>query len=289
MIQRSKMPNAMIRLMRLDKPTGIWLLMWPCFWSAALASTGLPSVATLLWFALGAAVMRSAGCVVNDLVDKDIDAQVARTRTRPLASGEVTPREAVVLIILLLVLGLFILLQLNTHLLFWSPLALVLVGTYPFMKRITWWPQLFLGFTFNLGALFGWIAVTGSPDIAAWVLYAGAICWTIGYDTIYAHQDADDDQRIAVKSTALRFGSNSRAMIAYFYAGFMVLLLGCGILTASGPVYYLGLAVAAAHLVWQVLTVQFTDSTSCLRHFKSNGWLGLIVFLGILFDRIVGL
>lgn len=287
MIQRDKMVFHLIRLMRLDKPTGIWLLMWPCFWGVALASDGMPNSAMLLWFALGAVALRSAGCVINDLADRDIDKQVARTQDRPLASGAVTPAQAIGLVIILLLVGLIVLLNLHPNLLYWSPLAIGLVVTYPFMKRITWWPQLFLGFTFNLGALFGWIAVHGQPDAAAWVLYAAAICWTVGYDTIYAHQDVDDDMRISVKSTAIRFGDDSRMMITLFYIGFVVLLLGCGILTESGPIYYLGIACVAAHLSWQLMTVQFNDSANCLRRFRSNALPGLILFMAIVGDHSI--
>jgi 4-hydroxybenzoate polyprenyltransferase len=273
------------RLMRLNKPTGIWLLLWPCFWSVALASDHWSSINILLLFAAGAAVMRSAGCVINDIVDRDIDAQVARTRDRPIASGAVRRLEAVGLTIVLLLIGLVILLQLHPNLLYWSPIALILVFTYPFMKRITWWPQAFLGLTFNLGVLFGWIAVQGTLDLPAIVLYLAAICWTIGYDTIYAHQDMDDDLRISVKSTAIRFGNNSRSMIAGFYTVFVVLLLGVGITAAAGPIYYTGVALTAAHLSWQVVTVQLEDSSSCLTRFRSNSWLGFILFSGILLDH----
>jgi 4-hydroxybenzoate polyprenyltransferase len=278
--------SPMIRLMRLDKPIGIWLLLWPCLWGVVLSSSRWPSFSILFWFALGAVVMRSAGCIINDMIDRNIDKQVARTASRPLASGEISMKQACMLLAGLLAIGLFILTRLHANLLFWSPIALLLVGAYPFMKRITWWPQAFLGLTFNLGALFGWIAVHGYPALPAWILYAGAICWTIGYDTIYAHQDKADDLRVGVKSTAIRFGNDSRMWVTGFYALFITLLFGAGITSASGPLYYIGVALASAHLFWQAITVKLDDSASCLSRFRSNSWLGLILFAAILADRV---
>ncbi len=275
------------RLMRLDKPAGIWLLMWPCFWGVSLATENWPSLMLLLLFALGAVIMRSAGCMINDLVDRGIDAEVARTRTRPLASGAVSRPEAIILTGLLLVLGLLIAWSIHHRLLYWSPLVLALIVAYPYMKRFTWWPQAFLGITFNLGVLFGWIGVAGAPDLPAFALYLGAVCWTIGYDTIYAHQDIEDDMRLGVKSTAIRFGDNSRAMIGGFYALFAVLLLGAGITAEVGPVYYIGVALAIAQLSWQVLTVELDKPASCLARFKSNTWLGMILFLSMVMDRVI--
>ena len=267
--------------MRLDKPIGIWLLMWPCWWSLALASNGLPQPYMLALFALGALVMRSAGCIVNDLADRKIDIKVERTKTRPLASGAITPYQAVACIGFLLAIALLIALQLHPNLLFWAIGSLGFVVAYPFMKRITWWPQAFLGFTFNIGALFGWIAIHGEPASVVWLLYIAGIFWTIGYDTIYAHQDIEDDLRIGVKSTAIRFGKHSRLAIGICYGLMLLALVGVGLIAQLNWYYYAGLGLIGTHLLWQVLTADLQNPASCLTRFKSNQWLGLILFATI--------
>src|SRR5690349_2337918 len=209
--------DCYLRIMRLHQPTGVWLLMWPCWWGVALASPEFPSVLTLFLFFFGAFLMRPMGCVINDLFDRDLDRQVARTKDRPLASGEITTGEALRLVLYLLLLALGVALLLGKAVLFWSMAALPLVVLYPLMKRITWWPQLFLGLTFNWGALVGWVAIRGQVELPAVLLYLGGVFWTLGYDTIYAHQDKADDQAAGIKSTALRLGKNTKPALIGFY------------------------------------------------------------------------
>lgn len=269
-----------LRLMRLHQPVGIWLLLWPCWWSLALANETSPAVFAL--FALGAVLMRAAGCIINDMADRRLDAQVERTKNRPLASGELSMRQAAALLSLLLALAFAVALALGPAALLWAVLALPLVALYPFMKRISWWPQLFLGLTFNWGALMGWAAVRGTVEWPAVALYIGGVFWTLGYDTIYAHQDKADDARAGVKSTALRLGRRSRPAIAAFYAaalGFWLLVGG-----ASGA-YYLGLFAVSLHFFWQIRTVDFADPLSCRRIFRSNAALGALMLAGILTAR----
>ncbi len=272
--------HAYLRLMRLDKPVGIWLLLWPCWWSVTLAADALRFDLLALFF-IGAVVMRSAGCIINDMVDRDIDAQVERTKTRPLASGEVSMREAWVLIGFLLTLALVVALMLGWQVVVLGALWLPLVAAYPWMKRITGWPQLFLGITFNAGALFGWMAAGQEIGLPALILYGGAICWTLGYDTIYAFQDMKDDVRLGVNSTARTLGKHSRWWIAGFYGIFMLSLLACGYVLSKPSVYYLLLLPAGLHLVWQVYALHPEDEALCHRMFKANSWTGAWIFLAI--------
>lgn len=267
--------NPYVRLMRLHQPVGIWLLLWPCWWSLALASDGFPDIIMLTLFALGALVMRSAGCIINDIADRDFDRQVERTRARPLASGELTLRQAILLLTALLFLSLIVAVMLGASVVLWAALSLPLVATYPLMKRITWWPQLFLGLTFNWGALIGWVAMQGEIEWPAMILYAGGVFWTLGYDTIYAHQDKKDDARIGVKSTALRLGNKTKPVIFVFYtlSALLWLMAGAEALLLV-PVY--------AHFLWQILTVDLSSPVSCLSRFKSNMWLGLLIFIAFL-------
>ncbi len=283
-----------LRLMRLDRPIGTWLLLLPCWWGLALASAaGLaghgiwwPDLWQMALFAAGAVVMRGAGCTVNDILDRDFDAMVARTRTRPIPSGEITVPQALAFLVAQLLVGLAILLQFNWPTIWLGVASLALVFPYPLMKRITWWPQLFLGLTFNWGALMGWMAVTGDATpasmIPAAILYAAGICWTLGYDTIYAHQDKADDVLIGVKSTALRFGDASRRWIAGFY-GLTVIGIAAAAQSAGLSVWYLPpLAVAALQLAWQVARWEPDDPADCLRMFKSNRAFGLLVLVGLI-------
>jgi 4-hydroxybenzoate polyprenyltransferase len=273
-----------LRLARLDRPIGTWLLLFPCWWSLALARPGWPDgywLGLLALFAVGAVVMRGAGCAVNDILDRDLDAQVERTRRRPIPSGAVTVRQAAVFVVLLLLMGLLVLLQLPPMAIGLGVASLVLVFTYPLMKRITWWPQAFLGLTFNWGALLGWAAVTDSVSAPALWLYLAGIAWTLGYDTIYAHQDKEDDARIGVKSTALRLGRSSRPWIAGFY-GVTVVGLGLAQATAGlNPLFLVGLLAAAGQLAWQLWRWNPDDPGDCLLRFKSNRWFGWLVLAGI--------
>lgn len=268
-----------LRLARLDRPIGTWLLLWPCWWAIAMAS-GAPAL--LAVFALGAIVMRGAGCTFNDIVDRDLDAKVARTANRPLPSGAVSVTGAWAFLLAQGGVGLLILLSLNPFAIAVGVASLLPVALYPFMKRITYWPQLFLGIAFNWGALLGWAAATGALAAPAVALYLGGIFWTLGYDTIYAHQDKEDDALIGVKSTALKFGENSKPAIALFYAATIGLFALAGWLAGMGWGFWPLLALAGAHLGWQVVRLESDNPVNCLRLFRSNRDFGALVFVAIL-------
>jgi 4-hydroxybenzoate polyprenyltransferase len=277
-----------LRLARADRPIGFFLLALPCFWSVALAglSTGAayPDPWLLFLFALGAIVMRAAGCTYNDIVDRDIDAKVARTRARPLPSGQVSLTEAALFMGLLSLIGLAVLLSFNRFTVLLGLAVLPIVALYPFVKRVSDWPQAVLGLAFNWGALLGWAAVLARLDWAAVVLYAGAVAWTIGYDTIYAHQDREDDDLIGLKSTALKFGRATKPWLAALYGLAWLAIVAAGIMAGAGIVFLLGMVLAAAHLVWQVVSLDIDDAENCLARFRSNRDLGLIVFGAIVLD-----
>jgi 4-hydroxybenzoate polyprenyltransferase len=277
-----------LRLARLDRPIGSWLLLIPCWWSAGLAAIAardaLPSAWHLLLFFIGAFAMRGAGCTWNDIVDRDLDGRVERTRSRPIPSGQVSARQAAAFLVAQALVGLVVLLQFNSFAIAAGIASLGIVAVYPFMKRITYWPQIVLGLAFSWGALMGWAARFGRLDAAAYVLYAGAISWVIGYDTIYAHQDREDDALIGIKSTALLFGPRTKPMLAIFY-GLAVALIGvAGVLAGAGAAFALGLAAFAAHLTRQIVRLDIDDPDDCLRLFKSNRDAGLILFAGMLLD-----
>ena len=270
--------RAWLRLARLDRPIGTWLLLWPCWWAIALAQG---DVWLLLLFALGAVVMRGAGCTFNDIVDRDLDAQVARTANRPLPSGAISVFGAWIFLIAQCGVGLAILVSLNDFAIVLGVASLLPVAVYPFMKRITYWPQLFLGIAFNWGALLGWAAVTGTLAPSAIWLYLGGIFWTLGYDTIYAHQDAEDDALIGVKSTALKFGAHSKVFIAGFYAAALALFALAGWSAGMGWGFWPILGLAGAHLTWQVVQLESGNAVNCLRIFRSNRDFGAILFIAI--------
>jgi 4-hydroxybenzoate polyprenyltransferase len=277
-----------LRLARADRPIGFFLLALPCFWSVALAGRSIgvpyPDPWLLLLFAVGALAMRGAGCTYNDIVDRDIDAQVARTQSRPLPSGQVTVTAAVIFMLALCLVGLAVLLSLNTFSI-WLGLGVIpIVALYPFVKRISHWPQAVLGLAFNWGALMGWAAVLGGLDLAPLVLYAGAIAWTIGYDTIYAHQDREDDELIGMKSTALKFGRTTMKWLVLFYGVAWLAITAAGLLAGAGIAFLLGMAVAAAQLAWQVATLDIDDADNCLARFRSNRDFGVIVFVAAALD-----
>jgi 4-hydroxybenzoate polyprenyltransferase len=272
-----------LRLMRLDRPIGTWLLLLPGWWSIALAARGWPDPRLLFLFGIGAVVMRGAGCTFNDIVDRDFDGQVARTAARPIPSGAVTPRQAVLFLGLQLLVGFFILLQFNTTSVLLGAASLVLVFTYPFMKRITYWPQAWLGLTFNWGALLGWAAAGGGVHPAPVLLYLAGIFWTLGYDTIYAHQDKQDDALIGVRSTALRLGATTPSWLVGFYVLAMLLLVLAGWQAGLSWPFYPLLATAGVQLAWQMRTLDIDDPADCLEKFKSNrifGWLAMIAIVG---------
>ncbi len=276
-----------LRLARLDRPIGTWLLLLPCWWSIALANVGqsgnLPDPKLMGLFAVGALVMRGAGCTLNDLVDRDFDAKVARTRLRPIANGDISVNQAAVFLVVQLLVGLIVLVQLNNFAIALGISSLGLVALYPFAKRFTYWPQLVLGLTFNWGALLGWAAIHGALSWPPVLLYIAGVFWTLGYDTIYAHQDKEDDILIGVKSTALKFGDTTRGWLVGFY-GLAVLLIYLAVDT-SNPVWpFYGIAsLAAMHLVWQIIKVDIDDPAKCLIIFKSNRDFGLILFVAIVF------
>ncbi len=273
-------------LMRLDRPIGTWLLYWPGAWSVALAGV-YGRWDLLLWLGLGAFAMRSAGCVYNDIVDRELDRSVERTRLRPLASGRVSVTAAWALAAALCLIGLVVLLQLNRTAQIIALASIALVAAYPFMKRITWWPQIVLGLAFSWGALMGWAAVFARLDAAALLLYAGSIAWVIGYDTIYAHQDAEDDALIGIKSTALLFGARTHRALMVLYA-MAVVLIGLALALAGARWFaWIGLAAFAVHLVWQIRRLDISDPALCLRIFKSNRDAGLLLFAGLLVDAVM--
>jgi 4-hydroxybenzoate polyprenyltransferase len=279
-----------LRLARLDRPIGSWLLLMPCWWSAALADlaahAAVPSVWHMILFFIGAFAMRGAGCTWNDIVDRDLDARVERTRSRPIPSGQVTVGQAAAFLIAQALVGLLVLIQFNTFAIATGIASLVIVVVYPFMKRITYWPQIVLGLAFSWGALMGWAAAFGRLDLPAFVLYAGSIAWVIGYDTIYAHQDREDDALIGIKSTALLFGERTKPILSVFFSLAVVLIGYTGYLVGSGPVFFAGLLAFAAHLAWQVRRLDIRDPDLCLVLFKSNRDAGLILFVGLLLGGI---
>ncbi|HEX8572240.1 MAG TPA: 4-hydroxybenzoate octaprenyltransferase [Allosphingosinicella sp.] len=269
-------------LMRLDRPIGAWLLFWPCAWGVALAGLGPNGFALILWLALGAWAMRSAGCVWNDIVDRDLDSKVERTRLRPLASGRASLGGAAILLAMLVLVGLIVLLQLGRTAQFVALASLAPVAAYPFMKRITWWPQAWLGLVFSWGALVGWPAVRGELDWAAVLLWAGSVFWVIGYDTIYALQDREDDALVGVKSSALALGRHARAGIAISYL--VALALWAAALWRVRPdgLSLVALVPVALHLGWQVAALKSAQGEDALAKFRSNRFAGFVMFLSCL-------
>lgn len=278
------------RLARLDRPIGIWLLFWPCVWGLGLAAVSAPErgfgwVAAILML-IGAAVMRGAGCTLNDIADRDIDAAVARTRSRPIPSGQVTTRQAFYFLIAQLLLGALILFMFNRFTVWAGVASLVLVAIYPFMKRVTWWPQAFLGLAFSYGALVGWSSQMGSIDWPAIWLYLGTICWVIGYDTIYALQDAEDDALVGVKSTALLFGDNVRPIVSVFYVAAVLLWLMAALSAGGGIVVAVVMLVPAGLLAYQVMTLDADSEESAKMRFYLNHYVGIALSLGLLAEWV---
>jgi 4-hydroxybenzoate polyprenyltransferase len=263
-------------LARFDRPIGWWLLFWPCLWGVLLAGGAISHWHIAAWMLLGAIAMRGAGCVYNDIVDRDLDVQVARTANRPLASGAVTPKAAWIWLIALCGIGLIVLFQLNLNAQLLALGSLILVAAYPFMKRITWWPQIWLGLVFSWGALVGWIAVVGHAQAAMFWLYAGSVFWVIGYDSIYAMQDREDDALVGIRSSALRMGRHIRGGVALCY---MLTVIGWGgaiWCVRPQPLALLALAPIALHLLWQVATLR-SDGGDALDKFRSNRFAGLLM------------
>jgi 4-hydroxybenzoate polyprenyltransferase len=280
-----------LRLSRLDRPIGSWLLLMPCWWSSALAAgvahdlSQLPLILAL--FFVGAFVMRGAGCTWNDITDRNLDALVERTRSRPIPAGQVSVPQAAAFLVVQALIGLAVLLQFNRTAVVTGIASLVIVAVYPFMKRIIWWPQIVLGLAFSWGALMGFAVTLGRIDATALTLYAGSIAWVIGYDTIYAHQDSEDDALIGIKSTALLFGARTQAALMAFY-GLAVVLIGAALaLDGARWPAWIGLAAFAGHLAWQIGRLEIGDPGLCLRIFKSNRDAGLLLFAGLLADAVM--
>ncbi|EKX39470.1 hypothetical protein GUITHDRAFT_158409 [Guillardia theta CCMP2712] len=268
-------------LARLDKPIGTWLLLWPCCWSIAICAPAgaLPDVWMLTKFAIGAVVMRGAGCTINDMWDRNIDKLVERTKMRPLAAGQITQLQALTFLGLQLSAGLCVLVSMNLYSILLGASSLALVVVYPLMKRITFFPQFVLGLAFNWGALLGSSAVLG--------MYCGSVAWTLMYDTIYAHQDKKDDKLVGVKSTALYFGEQTKPALAAWSSFFVASLLVSGKFAGMGIPYAVGVAGAAVHMAWQIRTVDLDNTMDCMQKFVSNKWVGAIIFSGIVIDKLL--
>jgi len=281
-----------LRLARLDRPIGSWLLLLPCWWSSALAAIAAHQTLPNLWhialFFVGAFAMRGAGCTWNDIVDRDLDGAVERTRSRPIPSGQVSVAQATLFLIAQSLVGLLVLIAFNGFTVALGVASLAIVAVYPFMKRVTYWPQIVLGLAFSWGALMGWAAAFGRLDSPALLLYAGSISWVIGYDTIYAHQDREDDALIGIKSTALLFGPRTKPMLALFYTVAVIFISAAGFAAGAGIVFGIGLLAFAAHLTWQIVRLDIADPDNCLAIFKSDRDAGLILFAGLVLDAALG-
>ncbi len=281
-----------LRLARLDRPIGTWLLFWPCIWSLLLAQGSKPDWRQIIWYAalffIGSAVMRGAGCAYNDIVDRDMDAQVARTRGRPLPAGLISVRRAWVFLLALALVGLIVLLHFNRVAILIGIGSLALVAAYPFMKRITWWPQAWLGLTFNWGALVGWAAVTGTISWPAIALYAGGIFWTLGYDTIYALQDVEDDALAGVKSSARALGAThvQRGVLVFYLLSFSCLAGAIYLATSRWPLCLL-LLPALGHFLLQAHRLEASNPDRSLLLFKSNRDAGLLIAFACLGGLLV--
>ena len=282
-----------IRLARFDRPIGTWLLLFPCWWSIAMAWSEWKTAPEVFYlfvaFGIGALTMRGAGCTYNDIVDRNFDALVARTKNRPLPSGQVTVRRAIIFLIALLAVGFCILISLKPYAIMLGSASLLLVFTYPLMKRVTYWPQFFLGLTFNWGALLGWAAVRNDLAAPAIILYVGGVFWTLGYDTIYAHQDRQDDPKAGVKSTARRLGLGSKPWLYAFYAVAVTLFAFVGNIGNFTWPYFVGLSLGAAQLIWQVWNVDINNPRDCLSKFKSNRYFCWLFLGGIIAAQLINL
>jgi 4-hydroxybenzoate polyprenyltransferase len=275
-----------LKLARLHRPHGIWLLLFPAWWGIALASPVLPPLSLLVLFAIGALLMRSAGCVYNDIIDKDFDAKVRRTVTRPLAAGDVTLKGTLVFLSLLLGSSAVILFSLPSPVIFTGFIALTLLLLYPWMKRLTYWPQLFLGFTFNIGLLMGWLALSPTLSLVPLFFYGGAIFWTLGYDTIYALQDIEDDLLVGVKSSALVVSSYIKPFLTLVYGSALYLWALGGQEAHLGGVYWLFLGCVVLQFLWQIFSLRKESPQNCLTRFQSNSRIGVLLFLGIVFSHL---
>ncbi len=279
------------RLARWDRPIGFWLLFWPCAFSLAMAALKNPTagfdVQALVLCFVGAVAMRGAGCTFNDIVDTDIDMKVARTRLRPIPSGQVTKRQAALFLVAQTLVGLIVLIQFNSLTVLLGVASLALVAIYPFMKRITWWPQLFLGLAFSWGALIGWTSQTSALSLPPILLYVGTILWTIGYDTIYALQDVEDDALIGVRSTARLFGRRARFFVALFYIATVAFWVAAVTLVGGSAIFFAAMLGTIAILGWQIRTLQPREPENAMVRFRANHWVGVAFTLAILLDYLL--
>ena len=284
--------NLFIELTRLKKPIGFMLLFWPCIWGLTLVYDFNSSINNYFLYSLlflaGSVLMRSAGCIVNDIADKNFDKKVERTKNRPIASGKVSVKLALIYSIILCGLAFLILINFNKFTIYMALISMPMAFTYPLMKRFTYWPQLFLGITFNYGLVLAWISINNTISIVPIMFYFGAIFWTLGYDTIYGYQDIKDDEIIGVKSTSIKFKNNPKIFITLCYIIFFISLITIGILMHFKIFYFVGLIVTLLHLiVYQIKNLNVNDPRECLKKFKSNNFLGLIIFLNILIGKII--
>ena len=279
--------ELLIEIMRLHRPIGIWLLMLPCWFGLAYVSPGFPDPWYLMLFALGATVMRGAGCIYNDIVDRNLDAQVERTKTRPIARGDLTIPHAIIFIIILTMIGGIILYQFPSKAILIGVFSVTLLLSYPWMKRITYWPQAFLGITFNWGIWVAWGTQDQSLSLGILCLYLGSVLWTIGYDTIYAHQDREDDLLVGMKSSAIKFGEKTKSILWLLYGGATLLWLIAGNMANLRKWFYGGMISIAIHFAWQIVTLNINDGQNCAQRFLSNSHVGLILFIAIVLGRIL--
>lgn len=286
------MPNFLNKLrqylilMRADRPIGSFLLLWPALWALWLAGDGQPSASIVLIFIAGVFVMRSAGCVINDYADRHIDPDVSRTRDRPVAAGQVQPTEALILFSVLCGIALLLVLQLNILSIKLSMVAVFLAASYPFTKRITQLPQVYLGVAFGWSIPMAFAAQSGQLPISIWILFLANICWTVAYDTMYAMVDREDDEKIGVMSTAILFGKNDRLIIGLLQLTTIALLVWTGLIFERGSTYYFGLLVASTFFVYQQWLIAERETTRCLRAFLNNNWFGATVFVGLALDYL---
>jgi len=283
---RERLPHYW-QLVRGDRPVGVLLLLWPTWWALWLAADGFPPLLTLAIFTLGVWLTRSAGCVINDYADRWLDPQVARTKSRPLASGAVTPREALWLFVAMMLLAFTLVCFTNRLTIYLSVAGAFLAASYPFLKRYTYLPQVYLGIAFGWGIPMAYAAVQGSVPPLAWLLFTGNLLWTTGYDTWYAMVDREDDLRAGAKSTAILFGDLDLMAQGVLYAGFLLTMLLLGLNAKLGVNYYAGLAVAAGFIAWQFVTARDRSRERCFEAFLANQWVGLAIFAGIALDVLL--
>lgn len=283
------MLNPYLRLMRFDRPVGIFLLLWPVFWTLWVAADGHPTPHIVLVFVAGVVLLRSAGCVINDYADRHLDTQVSRTKHRPLASGEIKAGAALLLAAVLLLLAFLLVLRLNLATQLMAVAALLFVIPYPYMKRWHHYPQAYLGAAFAWGVLMAWVAQTNSfPTLPAWLIYFATVSWVMAYDTMYALADYKDDKKAGIKSTAIAFGAWARLVIAAFQVLSLVLLGALGIVSHLGGFYLLGMLVAVGLAIYQHYLLAQNNEHACIRAFSNNVWLGLAIFVGLLLDKVGG-